>query len=88
MSLALTILLNILIFSAATFGTSLLIEKYYHGRQKWIIVPSFTLISAILMIKTDFMLKVLFSLTKNVTIQDFGLILLGGILTGIFFSFL
>ncbi len=88
MSLALTILLNILIFSAATFGTSLLIEKYYHGRLKWIIVPSFTLISAILMIKTDFMLKVLFSLTKNVTIQDFGLILLGGILTGIFFSFL
>jgi hypothetical protein len=88
MSLAFTILLNILIFSAATFGTSLLIEKYYHGRLKWIIVPSFTLISAILMIKTDFMLKVLFSLTKNVTIQDFGLILLGGILTGIFFSFL
>ena len=88
MSLALTILLNILIFSAATFGTSLLIEKYYHGRLKWIIVPSFTLISAILMIKTDFMLRVLFSLTKNVTIQDFGLILLGGILTGIFFSFL
>ena len=88
MSLALTILLNILIFSAATFGTSLLIEKYYHGRLKWIIVPSFTVISAILMIKTDFMLKVLFSLTKNVTIQDFGLILLGGILTGIFFSFL
>jgi hypothetical protein len=88
MSLALTILLNILIFSAATFGTSLLIEKYYHGRLKWIIVPSFTLISAILMIKTDFMLKVLFSLTKNITIQDFGLILLGGILTGIFFSFL
>ena len=88
MSLALTILLNILIFSAATFGTSLLIEKYYHGRLKWIIVPSFTLISAILMIKTDFMLKVLFSLTKNVTIQDFGLILFGGMLTGIFFSFL
>jgi len=88
MSLALTILLNILIFSAATFGTSLLIEKYYHGRLKWIIVPSFTLLSAILMIKTDFMLKVLFSLTKNITIQDFGLILLGGILTGIFFSFL
>ena len=88
MSLALTILLNILIFSAATFGTSLLIEKYYHGRLKWIIVPSFTLISAILTIKTDFMLKVLFSLTKNITIQDFGLILLGGILTGIFISFL
>ena len=88
MFLVLTILLNILIFSAATFGTSLLIEKYYHGRLKWITVPSFTLISAILMIKTDFMLKVLTSLTKNITVQDFGLILLGGILTGIFFSFL
>jgi cellobiose-specific phosphotransferase system component IIB len=88
MSLALIILLNILIFCAATFGTSILIEKYYHGRLKWIIVPSFTLISAILMVKTDFMLKVLSSLTKNTTIQDFGVILLGGILTGIFFSFL
>jgi hypothetical protein len=88
MFLALTILLNILIFSAATFGTSLLIEKYHHGRLKCITVPSFTLISAILMIKTDFMLKVLTSLTKNISVQDFGLILLGGILTGIFFSFL
>jgi hypothetical protein len=88
MSLALIILLNILIFCAATFGTSILIEKYYHGRLKWIIVPSFTLVSAILMVKTGFMLKVLSSLTKNTTIQDFGVILLGGILTGIFFSFL
>jgi hypothetical protein len=88
MSLALIILANILIFSAATFGTSLLIEKYYHGRLKWIIVPSFTFMSAILIIKTGFMLKVLSSLTKNTTIQDFGLILLGGIVTGIFFSFL
>jgi hypothetical protein len=51
MSLALTILLNILIFSAATFGTSLIIEKYYRGRLKWIIVPAFTLFSAILIMK-------------------------------------
>jgi len=88
MSLAFAILFHILIFSAATFGTSLLIEKYYHGRLKWILVPLFTLFSALLIIKTDFMLKVLYSITKNSTIPDFGNILLGGIITGIFFSFL
>lgn len=88
MSLALAILANILIFSAAAFSTSLLIEKYYHGRLKWFLVPSFTLASAILMIKTHFILKVLSSLTKPIIFQDFGLILLGGIITAIFFSFL
>ena len=88
MFLAFAILFNILIFSAATFGTSLIIERHYHGRLKWILVPSFTLLSAILIIETDFMLKVLHSLTKNFTIQDIGLIIGGGIITGIFFSFL
>ena len=88
MSLALAILLNILIFSAATFGTSLVIEKYYRGRLKWILVPVFTLSSAILIIKTDFMLRVLFSVTRNITLHDMEFILLGGIVTGIFFSFL
>ena len=88
MSLALTILLNILIFSAATFGTSVLIEKYYPGRLKWIIVPSFTLLLAILFIRTEFVLKLLTSITKTFTIQGLGLILVGGIVTGMFFSFL
>jgi hypothetical protein len=88
MSLAIAILLNILIFSAATFGTSLLIEKYYHGRLKWVLVPTFTLSSAILIIKTDFMLRVLFSVTKNITLHDLEFILVGGVVSGIFFSFL
>jgi hypothetical protein len=88
MALALTILLNILIFSVATLGTSLLIEKYYHGRLKWIIVLSFTLFLAILFTKTDLVIRVLTSITKTFTIQDLGLIFLGGIVTGMFFSFL
>lgn len=88
MSLVLVILLNIMIFSVATFGTSLLIEKYYHGKLKWIVVPSFTLFLAILFIRTDFVIKVLTSITKTFTIQGLGLILLGGIVTGMFFSFL
>jgi hypothetical protein len=88
MSLALVILLNVLIFSAATFGTSLIIEKYYHGSLKWVIVPAFTLLSAILIIKTDFMIKVLFSITRDVTIQDLEVIIAGGVIAGIFFSFL
>ncbi len=88
MSLALNILFNILLFSAATFGTSLIIEKYYSGKLKWIIVPSFTLFLTLLIIKTDFMLKVLFVITKSITIQHLGLILLGGIIAGLFISFL
>ncbi len=88
MSLAFAILFHILIFSVATFGTSLLIEKYYRGRLKWIFVPFFTLLSALFIVKTDFMLKVLYAITQNSTIQDFGIILLGGAITGVFFSFL
>ena len=88
MSLAFAILINILIFTAATIGTSLLIEKYYSGRLKWIIVPSFTFFLAILFTRTDFVIKVLNSITKTFTIKDLGLILLGGVITGMFFSFL
>lgn len=88
MSLAFAILLNILIYSAATLGTSLIIEKYYHGRLKWIIVLFFTLFSVSLIIRTNLLLKVLYSITKNITLKDFGFILFGGIITGIFFSFL
>jgi len=88
MSLAFAILFNILIYSAATLGTFLIIEKYYHGTLKWIIVPSFTLFSVFFISRTDLMLKVLYSITKNITLEDFGFILFGGIITGIFFSFL
>jgi len=87
-SLAFAILFHILIFSAATFGTSLLIEKYYPRKLKWILVPFFTLLSALFIVKTDFMLKVLYAIAKNSTIHDFGIILLGGAITGIIFSFL
>jgi hypothetical protein len=88
MSLAFAILINILIFTAATIASSLLIEKYYSGKLKWIIVPSFTLFLAILFTKTDLVLKVLNSITNTFTIKDLGLIFLGGIITGMFFSFL
>jgi hypothetical protein len=88
MYLALSILANILIFSATTFVTSIVIEKYYHGRLKWILVPSVTALLAILLIETDLILRVLHSLTNNLTIQDIALIILGGMMTGIFFSFL
>lgn len=88
MSIAFNILLNILMFSAATFGTSIIIEKYYKGRMKWVIVPLFTLLSSLLIIKTDFMLKVLFAITGDITLQRSALILLGGIIIGIFISFL
>jgi hypothetical protein len=85
---ALAILLNILLFVAVTFGTSLIIEKYYQGRLKWILVPAFTLLSGILLVKTDFVLRVLSSITAAFSLHDFSLIVLGGIVTGVFFSFL
>jgi hypothetical protein len=88
MSLAFAILLNILIFSVVAFGISLIIEKHYHGRLKWAVVPAVTLFSAILIVKTDFMLRVLFSITRNITVRDLELIVLGGIITGVFISFL
>jgi hypothetical protein len=75
-------------FAVATFGTSLLIEKYYRGRLKWILVPSFTFLSGLLLIKTDIVLGVLNAITKTFSIQDFGLIVFGGVMTGVFFSFL
>ena len=75
-------------FAVATFGTSLLIEKYYRGRLKWILVPAFTFLSGLLLIKTDIVFGVLSAITKTFSIQDFGLIVFGGVMTGIFFSFL
>jgi hypothetical protein len=88
MSLAFFILFHILIFTVATFGTSLLIERYYRGTLKWVLVPSLTLVSALLITKTDFMLRVLHAITVKSTLHDFPVILLGGVITGVFFSFL
>jgi hypothetical protein len=88
LSLALTILFHILTFTVATFGTSLLIERHYHGRLKWILVPALTFISGGVLVKTAIVQMVLFSLATTFSLQGFGLILLGGVMTGIFFSFL
>lgn len=88
MSLALTILFHILIFATATFGTSLLIEWYYRGRLKWILVPAFTLISGRVLLRTSFVPTVLTSLLSGFSLEGFGLILFGGVMTGVFFSFL
>jgi uncharacterized membrane protein YhfC len=87
-SLALTILVHILLFAVATFGTSLLIERYYHGRLKWILVPALVFISGGVLLKTAFVQMVLLSLTSTFSLQGLGLILFGGVMTGIFFSFL
>ncbi len=88
MYLALAILINILLFVLATFGTSLMIEKYYRGRLKWILVPACTLLSGILLVKTDFVLRILSSMTAAFSLYDFSVIVLGGMATGVFFSFL
>ena len=88
MTLLFTILFNILLFAASTFGTSLLIEKYYHGRLKWILVPLFTFIAGSVLVKTDFTVMVLHAITNTFALQHLGLILAGGVVTGIFFSFL
>jgi hypothetical protein len=88
LSLAFAILFHILIFAVATFGTSLLIEKYYRGRLKWILVPALTFISGGIFVKTPFLKDVLFSLTAAFSLKGFGVIILGGVMTGIFFSFL
>lgn len=77
-----------MIFAVATFGTSLLIERYYHGRLKWIVVPALTLFSGGVLIKTSFVQSVLVSLTSAFSLQGVGMILLGGVMTGVFFSFL
>jgi hypothetical protein len=88
LSLVFAILFHILIFAAATFGTSLLIEKYYRGRLKWVLVPALTFIAGGIFVKTPLMQKVLFSLSTTFSLEGFGVILFGGVMTGVFFSFL
>ncbi len=88
MTRALGILLNILLFAVATFGTSLMIEKYYRGGMKWILVPALTLLSGMLLVTTDFVVQVLTSLTAPFSLRDFALIVVGGGVIGFFFSFL
>lgn len=88
MSLALGILFNILIFAIATFGTSLVIEKYYRGRMKWIFIPGLTLVSGAALAVTGFGVKLLFALASGFSLAHSALIVVGGAATGVFLSFL
>lgn len=88
MSLAFAVLFNILIFSIVTFGTSLMLEKYYRGRLKWILVPALTLVSGVALSVTGFGVKLLFALTAKFSLGNGALIVVGGAATGVFVSFL
>jgi|GEM_PF-763384 len=84
--MAVKVLLNILIFSAVTFSASLVIEKYYAGRLKWLTVTVLFLAIAGLISRPGIMPLFLSALTAPFSPKQLGLLLPGGLLSGIFMS--
>jgi hypothetical protein len=84
--MAVKVLLNILVFSAATFLVSLAIEKYYAGRLKWVTASVLLLTIKGLIFRPGIMLLFLSALTAPFAPEQLGRLLLGGILSGIFIS--
>jgi len=87
MIIAFRILFNILMFGAAMFFTSLLIEKFYAGRMRWL---AFSVLSVIMIgfsIRTDVALQILNALFLDFSMTQLGMVLIGGILCGVFISF-
>ena len=87
MLIALRILFNILMFGSVMFFTSLLIEKFYAGRMRW---PAFSVLTVIMIgfsIRTDVALQILNALFMDFSMTQLGMVLIGGILSGVFISF-
>lgn len=84
--MAVKVLFNILIFSAVTFSVSLVIEKYCAGRLKWLTVSVLFLAVAGLLIRPGALLLFLSALTAPFSPEPLGVLLLGGLLSGIFIS--
>jgi len=68
------------------FLTSLIIEKYYGGKFKWIVVLVLTIIMIVFLLRIDIVITVLNAFLKDLSVKQLALILLGGFLSGVFIT--
>jgi hypothetical protein len=84
---ALTILINIIVFSKIMFFTSLLIEKVYGGKYKHLVFIVLTVLMIGLALRTEFVIMVLNAFLSDFSIRHLALIIAGGIMSSVFISF-
>jgi hypothetical protein len=84
---AITILINIFVFSKIMFFTSLLIEKCYASKYKHIVFTVLTVLMICLALKTEFVIMVLNAFIADFSIKQLAFIIAGGIMSSVFISF-
>ncbi len=84
--MALKVLINILILCSVAFCTSLVIERYYAGRLKGPTAALLFLAIGGIALRPGVFLHSLAALTAPVSPKQLGVLLLGGLLSGIVMS--
>jgi hypothetical protein len=83
---ALKVLINILILSGVAFCVSLVIERYYAGRLKGLTAALLFLAIGGIALRPGVILHPLTALTAPLSPKQLGVLLLGGLLSGIVMS--
>jgi hypothetical protein len=86
MSILSDVLLNIVIFAAFTFTTSLLVERGYFSRLRWLLVLLFAAVLVTVYICRDNLVGMIEALTGKNSYSGILLVVAAGILSGIFIS--
>ena len=86
MSILSDVLLNIVIFAAFTFTTSLLVERLYFSRLRWLLVLLFAAVLVTVYICRDNLVGMIEALTGKNSLSGILLVVAAGILSGIFIS--
>lgn len=86
LAVALRVLLNVVLFSVTMFLTSLVIERFYAGKYRWVVITLLALSMAGLSLELEVVPRVLKALSANVTLEAVALIISGGLLSGMFIS--
>ena len=86
MSILTEVLLNIVIFAVLTFTTSLLVERFYFSRLRWLLVPFFAAVIVTVFTWRDYLAGMIEALTGKESSSGILLVVAGGILSGIFIS--
>jgi hypothetical protein len=86
MSILARVLLNIVIFAALTFITSLLVERLYFSRFRWLLVLLFAAVIVTAYICRDALVEMIEALTGKSSSSGILLVVAAGFFSGIFIS--
>ncbi len=86
MSILARVLLNIVIFASLTFATSLLVERLYFSRLRWLLVLLFAAVVVTVSIWRDELVGMIEALAGKNSSTGILLVVAAGILSGIFIS--